>query len=277
MPGDKLQATTLSGVKVKLAVPAGAEPGTILTFSLPAAVGSDDKQAKAAIVIQARLRGSRTRSSLGTSPRGTVTNPIELATPEVFAAATKVQATFRGHAVRNEQQEASRLEWMAYYMQPEVSQWDEALALAVTPEEEQQVAAAKAGIAYEEEKRLKWFQYYLGTSDFDKATELVISPVEQALVLKARSQDVPGLCACLSGSNPNDAENERAQQFVKAIREYDWDVAAALAVTEEELQDVSDSKVRVSTMDAAIQAGDKSRAYEYAITEEERTKITELL
>ena len=206
-----------------------------------------------------------------------MTNPIELATPEVLAAATKVQATFRGHAVRNEQQEASRLEWMAYYMQPEVSQWDEALALAVTPEEEQQVAAAKAGIAYEEEKRLKWFQYYLGTSDFDKATELVISPVEQALVLKARSQDVPGLCACLSGSNPNDTENERAQQFVKAIREYDWDVAAALAVTEEELQDVSDSKVRVSTMDAAIQAGDKSRAYEYAITEEERTKITELL
>ena len=35
-PGDTLQATTPSGVKVKLEVPEGARPGTILTFTLPA-------------------------------------------------------------------------------------------------------------------------------------------------------------------------------------------------------------------------------------------------
>ena len=63
----------------------------------------------------------------------------------------------------------SRLQWMGYYMQPEVAQWEEALALAVTPEEEEQVAAAKAGIAYEEEKRTKWFHFYLSNSNFDKA------------------------------------------------------------------------------------------------------------
>ena len=37
MPGDMLQATTPSGVTVRLEVPEGAEPGTILTFTLPAA------------------------------------------------------------------------------------------------------------------------------------------------------------------------------------------------------------------------------------------------
>ena len=33
-----------------LAVPEGAEPGTILTFSLPASVGGEDRQAKAAML-----------------------------------------------------------------------------------------------------------------------------------------------------------------------------------------------------------------------------------
>ena len=55
------------------------------------------------------------------------------------AAALKVQKTFRGHQARNGQQEESRLQWMAYYMQPEIGEWEEALSLAVSPEEEEQI------------------------------------------------------------------------------------------------------------------------------------------
>ena len=64
-------------------------------------------------------------------------------------------------------------------MQPEVAEWEEALKLAVTQEEEEQIAAAKAGIAYEEEKRTKWFHYYLSNADYDKAAELVVFPTEK--------------------------------------------------------------------------------------------------
>ena len=190
-PGDKLQATTPSGVKVKLAVPAGALPGTILTFALPVSVGGEDKEAKAAVIIQAHIRGKAVRSA--SKP----TKPIVIhEPPEVVLAATKLQSTFRGHATRNEQQEASRLQWMGYYMQPEVAEWEEALKLAVTQEEEEQIAAAKAGIAYEEEKRTKWFHYYLSNADYDKAAELVVFPTEKALVLKAKASVTKGPCAC---------------------------------------------------------------------------------
>ena len=44
-----------------------------------------------------------------------------------------LQSTFRGHTARNEQQEASRVQWLTYYMQPSVAEWDEALSLAVSP------------------------------------------------------------------------------------------------------------------------------------------------
>ena len=46
MPGDMLQATTPSGVTVRLEVPEGAEPGTILTFTLPAAEAQPRRQSR---------------------------------------------------------------------------------------------------------------------------------------------------------------------------------------------------------------------------------------
>ena len=68
-PGDRLQATTPQGTKVKLVVPEGAEPGMLLTFQVPKdakkkkALAKEDsiKQEKSAIAIQKRLRGMRTR------------------------------------------------------------------------------------------------------------------------------------------------------------------------------------------------------------------------
>ena len=60
---------------------------------------------------------------------------------------------------------------------------------------------------------------------------------------------------------------------MRAIRLYHWDVAAVLAMTPEEAQDVADSKLRVTAMQAALEAGDKKRALEYAITKEEKANI----
>ena len=54
-PGDLLHATTPSGVKVQLAVPEGAVPGTALTFSLPASFDSDGQRPTAAVLLQARV------------------------------------------------------------------------------------------------------------------------------------------------------------------------------------------------------------------------------
>ena len=64
-PGDLLHATTPSGVKVQLAVPEGAVPGTALTFSLPASFDSKGQRPTAAVLLQARVRGSRASSSIG--------------------------------------------------------------------------------------------------------------------------------------------------------------------------------------------------------------------
>jgi len=280
-PGDKLQATTPSGVKVKLAVPEGAEPGTILTFSLPASVGFEDKQAKAAVLIQARVRGAKSRSSLSASkeaaaPAGSESNPIVIKEePELVLAAIKLQKSYRGHSVRNEQQEASRLQWMAYYMQPEVAEWGDALALAVSPEEEQLVHAARAGIEYEEENRLKWFRFYVSNGEFDRAAELVVTEVEAALVIRSRATAPAKCCACLQGgaATAAAAEEERYQRFVQAIRAYQWEVASTLALTPEEAQDVADSKVRVSAMQQAISTNDTKKALEYAITNDEIEQV----
>ena len=62
---------------------------------------------------------------------------------EEIRAALKLQSVFRGHTTRIEQQEAARLQWMRYYMQPEVAKWDEALGLAVSMEEEAEIHRTK--------------------------------------------------------------------------------------------------------------------------------------
>jgi hypothetical protein len=231
IPGDKLQATTPAGVKVKLLVPMGAEPGTILTFALPASVSRGDRESKAAATIQATLRGKHARMSI-------------VREPEVIEAALKVQKHYRGHTTRNEQQEYSRLQWMTYYMQPEVAEWDEAVALvriasqpamlvsmcifehdpswrildrqAVTDDEEARIRAVQMGVTYEEEKRVKWLDYHISHSNFDKAAELVITPLEAALVLKGRATAAQPCAWC--GPSVADAERERHERFVQAIK-----------------------------------------------------------
>ena len=96
-PGDKLQATTPSGVRVKLSAPEGAEPGTILTYALPGAVGGADRKAKAAVLLQARARGAKTRAELAAAASAKTPEDEEI---ELGLAAIKLQKNFRGHSVR---------------------------------------------------------------------------------------------------------------------------------------------------------------------------------
>ena len=146
-------------------VPEGAEPGTTLTFALPSRVarkaaarragGGGGAEAEAAVRIQAVVRGQSARRMTAHA------RPIQLAaTPQLESAALKLQSSFRGHTVRNDQQERARLAWFNYHLQPEVGEWEKAMELAVTPEEQARVSAAKAGIHYEEERRLKWLKHY---------------------------------------------------------------------------------------------------------------------
>ena len=127
-PGDKLKATTPSGVKVLLRVPEGAGPGTELNFTLPKGSSSskaaeDDTaaQAIAATRIQAKIRGKSVRKSVASArPAGAPPKPAPklLATElgdgaeEEDQAAVRLQAAVRGHAVRYEQEEVRRVEWL---------------------------------------------------------------------------------------------------------------------------------------------------------------------
>ena len=126
-PGDRLQATTPSGVKVKLVVPEKAEPGMSLTFTLPKS--HSPKETQAATVIQCRMRGKKARNGIattGTGSKGAISKEAHsneggatleptvhlTATADVEKAAVALQASFRGHTVRNDQQEQSRLQWI---------------------------------------------------------------------------------------------------------------------------------------------------------------------
>jgi hypothetical protein len=116
-PGDKLKATTPSGVKVLLRVPEDVGPGTELTFTLPegatvSKAASDDTAAEAEENVEAE-------------------------------AIIKMQSAFRGHHVRFQQTEEARLQWLQFHLQ--TGEYEEARALCVSDKETQIVAAAEQG------------------------------------------------------------------------------------------------------------------------------------
>ena len=57
--------------------------------------------------------------------------------------------------------------------------------------------------------------------------------------------------------------------FIQAIRDYDWKVAETLASSDAEMQDISDSKLRVGLLTATLESSDLALASDYAITNEE--------
>ena len=81
-----------------------------------------------------------------------------------------------------------------------------------------------------------------------------------------------GLCACMGDSKVS-LEIRRVEKFKDAIKTYEWPIAETLAWSEEEMQDLDDSKLRVELMNAAKVQGDFEKAHSYAITEAERDEI----
>jgi len=286
-PGDRLQATTPSGTKVKLVVPEGAEPGMLLTFQVPKGAGKkkkpkpdvDPAQEKSAIAIQKRLRGMNTRKQVRPTPPP-VAKPEMVdnaaADQELSKAAMKLQAHYRGLATRNEQQESARLQWLQYYVETE--EWEQALGLAVTPDEEAVIEKArkmaKPPASEEELRRQKWLKYYLNNGKFDKAAEIITSPLESAMFIKAKALRATRCFACLPRA---EIEKERQERFIAAVRGYVWDQAEVLALTAEEMQDVHDSKVRVAHFEQALEDHKLDEAQQLAITDAEEARVAKAI
>ena len=112
------------------------------------------------------------------------------------------------------------MQWLKYYI--ELGEWDEALSLAVSAEEQAQVHAKRAGNSKEEANRQKWLKHYLATRNFKEAEALVVSPEEAAKVLQAKASASLGcLGVCIAGDK-NVLESQRRQMFSQAIRDYNW-------------------------------------------------------
>jgi hypothetical protein len=260
-PGDRLQATTPTGAKVKLVVPEGAEPGMLLTFQVPKDGGKKKKkeflaQERSAILIQKHMRGAQARKQV---PKPKVEKPAVVGPSPQEAldkAATKVQSSYRGLATRNKRHEDARLQWLSYHL--ETMDFAQAAQLAITPEEEALVEAKKkawqdkqtdlsSGIE-EEARRRKWFKHFLLSNDFASAAELAYTKVDKAQLLKGQSLAAARCCSCLPKL---EIEIERAKQFHAAVRSSEFEVAEVLAINGEELQDVADSRVRAEHFRAA--------------------------
>ena len=76
-----------------------------------------------------------------------------------------------------------------------------------------------------------------------------------------------------SSAPASTTEVQRRAEFCKAVRAYDWEGAQALAATEQEKVDVTDSKNRVDWMEYFLAQGDSMQAMLYAITSEERQRV----
>ena len=290
-PGDRLQATTPTGAKVKLVVPEGAEPGMLLTFQVPKDGGKKKKkeflaQERSAILIQKHMRGAQARKQV---PKPKVEKPAVVGPSPQEAldkAATKVQSSYRGLATRskisNKRQADARLQMLSYHL--ETMDFAQAAQLAITPEEEALVEAKKkawqdkqtvdlsSGIE-EEARRRKWFKHFLLSNDFASAAELAYTKVDKAQLLKGQSLAAARCCSCLPKL---EIEIERAKQFHAAVRSSEFEVAEVLAINGEELQDVADSRVRVEHFRAACEAGNLDEARQLAILEVEYDVVATL-
>ena len=150
------------------------------------------------------MRGSATRRRASASVGG--------ASAAEVLAATRMQSHVRGHAARNDQQEAARLQWMKYYL--DLAEWDEALALAVTAEEEARWRHDEAATPTRR-KRQKWLK-----PTWPRATQGGRSSRGDAgggaLVLKAKASATLG-CFGVCVGDKELVEAQRREMFAEAI------------------------------------------------------------
>lgn len=187
-PGMRLTATLPNGMKAKFNVPAGAGPGTTLSFKLPV----DPKDQAAAVLIQSRTRGKATRKEIQAK-----TLEVELE-KEKEKAAVMVQKRARGVQARKAvvaakppppstplnmaqlcaclagNREARFVTAMRSY------DWATATALATTEQERQDIADSIS--------RVEWMQHYIASGNFNEARELAITLKEREEIDKAEGE-----------------------------------------------------------------------------------------
>ena len=153
-----------------------------------------------------------------------------------------------------------------------MAEYDKALELTCSPEEEAGVEEAK-----QENSRVQWLEYFVADGKFSQARELGWDGKNPPPPEGSASNGICGVFAkCFGGGGggaPAAADAQRKADFTKAVRAYDWKGALALATTPEDKADVADSKNRVEWMEYHLAQGDRTQALTYAITSEERIRI----
>ena len=228
-PGDKLKATTPSGVKVLLRVPEGAGPGTELSFTLPkgtatlpkgsssskAAEDDTAAQAMAATRIQAKVRGKSVRQSVasarpaGAPPMPRSSNPSSLTEdgkPELVEdTVTTVEAAAVAAA--------------------KAAAWDKAQAAwaAVAVAKAEAAAVAKAETAWAAAAEAQAFAL-----EMQQSSELKVAPPPSAPPPSASPPSAPPPSAPPPSAPPPSAPQPSAQDEAEAEEEHedeDEDVA----------------------------------------------------
>ena len=120
-------------------------------------------------------------------------------------AALVLQKVVRGRAARDEQEEVRRNHWLQHHY--DRGEWDDALMLAVSPEERAVVIAGRDEAAsltiqktvraraarelVEEERRDYWLQHHFDRGEWDDALKLAISREERDVIDTARRAATP--------------------------------------------------------------------------------------
>lgn len=200
-------------------------------------------------------------------------NTVEV-TRKATQAAVLMQSAIRGHSTRYAMQEDARLEWFNYYISADVGAWDKAAELVCTAEEAHLVELAKT-----EAERVRQVSAAVAHGELQLARTLGWDGLHPSATVSEKKCCF-SMCRATAAVEPPKPKVELTlpgetsrYRFVMAIKEYDWEKAETLAESDQDREDVKDSKARVDHMHYNMKAGNKELAFEYAITKKERQEI----
>ena len=191
--GSSAQEGAFEGLTAARATPSRMSASSAIPLAIPGMPRLPPPLDAAAVRVQSTFRGRVART----------------AQEEATKAATKMQANFRGLAARDAKQEAARKQWLRYYAA--AGEWESALELAVSEDEEALVQVARAAIeapeataaaaiklqssfrgltarqTKQEEARMQWLEYHTEMGEWDAALALAVTEVEVAVITDARA------------------------------------------------------------------------------------------
>ena len=191
--GSSAQEGAFEGLTAARATPSRMSASSAIPLAIPGMPRLPPPLDAAAVRVQSTFRGRVART----------------AQEEATKAATKMQANFRGLAARDAKQEAARKQWLRYYAA--AGEWESALELAVSEDEEALVQVARAAIeapeattaaaiklqssfrgltarqTKQEEARMQWLEYHTEMGEWDAALALAVTEVEVAEITDTRA------------------------------------------------------------------------------------------